>query len=72
MTTWPFFWCLEPRAQALLMQYYYDNFGERLYIPPPLPNIPVKEWKVTLSESQDEIDRIMRLRPQPKRAGWRG
>ena len=53
----PLFWRLTPEKQAKLMQYYWDNFGLRLEIPPEPKDIK------TNIEDVEEIDKIMRGKP---------
>ena len=68
-TTWPLFWCLKPKCLAKLIQWYWDNYGFLLEIPPPLDGISID----TAFESLEEIDRLMRQKPHyPKGVKWRG
>ncbi len=40
MTGNTLFWSLKPETQAALMQWQYDNYGEKMDIPtPPMTNI---------------------------------
>jgi len=52
--TWPLWWCLEPEAQVLLMQYQWDTYGFKLTIPPR------PSHSTTEMESTEEIDILMR------------
>lgn len=60
---WPFWWHLEPAAQALLMQFQWDTYGFRLQIPLELGHGRVD----TEIESPEEIDQIMRQAPSRSR-----
>lgn len=62
---WPLFWCLPIETQARLMQWYWDEFGHNLPIPAAPGQTPA-EWKVTLEESHEDIDLLMREKPRPK------
>lgn len=57
-TVTPLFWCLKVNQQAALMQFYYDQFGTCLDIPKVPMDMP---HKIPVSESTEEIERIMRL-----------
>lgn len=65
---YPLFWLLKPADQAKLMQYYWDNFGEKLDIP-PYPGVSKAAWLVAMGEADPEIERLMK---QPPRAEGRG
>lgn len=68
-TTWPLFWCLKPKDQTKLKQWQWDNYGFRLEIPPLTSDTHI----VTVLESPEEIDRIIRQKPHyPKGVKWRG
>lgn len=57
--TWPLWWHLEPAAQALLMQFQWDNYKYHIEIP-PLPGSKID----TEIESPEEIDSLMRQAPR--------
>ena len=57
---WPLWWHLEPEAQALLMEYQWDNWGLRLDTPP----LVGETYVVTFLKSPEEIDRLMRQPPR--------
>ena len=64
---WPLFWCLKPEDQAKLMQYQWDNYGgDKLEIPAPMRTSEAA-WQSVMLENSDEIDRLMRQAPNPKR-----
>ena len=52
----PLFWRLTPENQVKLMQFYWDNFGLRLEIPPEPKDTHIE----TILEPPEEIDKIMR------------
>ncbi|MBA7577414.1 hypothetical protein ES708_19266 [subsurface metagenome] len=60
---YPLFWCLSPAAQARLMQWYWDNYGLHLSIPPRLGETHVPPH----IESVEEIDWLMRQPPKLRR-----
>lgn len=65
-TTWPLWECLSPGALVLLIQFQWDNYGEKL---------DLLFWRDAYREveSLEEIDRLMRQKPHyPKGAGQRG
>lgn len=64
--TWPLFWCLEPKAQAALMLFQFQNYGTKLDIPAP-PQTSRGVWLNTQLENADEIERIMRRAPSRSR-----
>ena len=65
MTT--LFWRISAQAQALLMRYQYNNYGEKLEIPPP-PGTSKGVWLTVQVENSEEIDKLMRQRPKsPKK-----
>ena len=67
--TWPLFWCLSPESQALLMNYQYDTYETKMDIPPDrVDGVQVK----TSPDIPEEFDRVMRKKPRPGGAGWRG
>ena len=49
-------------AQAKLMQYPFDEFGTNLAIP-PAPDTSSK-WKPTITETSEDIEKIMQERPR--------
>ena len=63
---WPLFWCLEPKAQALLMQYQWDNYELKLAISAP-PRTSKGAWFNVQLENSEEIDRLMRQPPSRSR-----
>ena len=67
---WPLFWCLkvdrQAEIQAKLMQYQWDNYGEKLEIPTP-PGTSDGVWLTVELENAEEIDRIMRQAPKKQR-----
>ena len=60
---WPIFWCLEPGAQALLMQFQWNEYGYRLEV----PRLPKDTHIDTEIESPEEIGKIMRQAPSKSR-----
>ena len=68
VSDYPLFWLLKPADQARLMQFYYDNFGERLEIP-PYPGVSKAAWIASWDEVEPELERRMK---QPPRAEGRG
>ena len=60
---WPIWWCLEPAAQAALMQFQWDKYGYHLQIP-PMPDFARVDTKL---ESLEEIGREMRKAPSRSR-----
>ena len=61
---WTLFWCLEPAAQAALMQYQWQNYGTKLDIATP----PTQGVRVTGElENSSEIDRLIRQPPSRSR-----
>ena len=63
---WPLFWCLESETQAALIQWQWDNYGERLKIPTP-PMTSKAVWGVVVEENSEEIDRLIRQAPSRSR-----
>ena len=62
----PLFWSLKPETQAALIQFHWDNYGERLQI--PTPTMTSKGvWLTVEMESAEEIDRLMRQPPSRSR-----
>jgi len=64
----PLWYCLESAVQAKLMMYQWDNYGKKLKITAS----PGASQGVSFSVEQEgleEIDRIMRQAPNPKRLG---
>ena len=59
---WPLFWCLEPKSQAMLIQYQWDNYDLKLSIPP----MPDSKFDTKL-ESPEEVDKLMRQSPSRSR-----
>lgn len=57
--TWPLFWCLKPEDQAKLMQFQWDNHGDKLEIPAP-GRTSEAAWQAVMLENSEEIDRLMR------------
>lgn len=57
---WPLWWCLEPDAQAALMQLQWDLYGYRLQIP-ALPGPGYLDLEL---ESPEKIAKIMRRTPR--------
>ena len=57
---WPLWWCLEPEAQAALMQYEWNEYGYHLQIPP----MPSHGYIDTEIESPEEIGRIIKRPPR--------
>lgn len=62
----PVFWCLSAKSQAALMQFQYDEHGERLDIPTP-PQTSRGTWLTVVGETSEEIDKIMRQPPSKSR-----
>ena len=58
------FWKLSPETQAALMQYQWDQYGEKLNIPPE-PKEPVHEIPIHVDE---DIDKFMRQAPSRSRS----
>lgn len=63
MIAWPLFWCLESEAQALLMQFQWDTYGQILEVPSP-PQTSQGVWLAVQMENSEEIARLMK---QPTR-----
>ncbi len=59
------FWLLSAEAQAALMQAHYDEAGERLK-EPPAPDTS-NNWETRVSETSDEIGKIMSEKPRGQR-----
>jgi len=57
---WPIWWCLEPEAQAVLMQYEWEKYGYHLTIPPMQDHSHIN----TKLESSRELERLMRQPPR--------
>ena len=60
---WPLFWCLESNCQAKLMQWQWDNYGQKIEIPAP-PRTSKAAWQAVQVENSDEIDRLIRKPPR--------
>ena len=56
------FWYLKPETQARLLQWQFDNYGEKLDIPTP-PMTSKGVWLTVEMESAEEIDRLIRQPP---------
>ncbi len=62
----PLFWCLEPKAEAALMQYQWDTYGEKLEIStPPMTSNAV--WSAVEMGNAEEIDKLVRQSPSRSR-----
>ena len=59
------FWELSVSEQAKLMQYQWDNYGEKLDLPPE-PKEPGSTWDSISLESIEKIDKLMRRKPRHK------
>ena len=63
---YPLWWRLSAAAQAKLMQYQWDNYGEILDIPKPTQTSK-GVWMSVQLENLEEISRIMRQAPSRSR-----
>ncbi len=63
---WPLFWCLEPKAQAVLMIFQLETYGMKLEIPTP-PQTSKGAWLNVQIENSEEIDKLMRQAPKHQR-----
>jgi len=55
----PLFWSLKPETQARLLQWQFDNYGEKLGIP-TLPMTSKGVWLAVEMESAEEINHLIR------------
>ena len=60
----PLFWMLKPAAQAALMQFYYENFGEKLDIPKYPEHIKPSP---VIDEGKSELEHLMKKKPHSPR-----
>ena len=61
----PIFWLLSAQAQAALMEAHYNDDGTKLNI--PLAQGTSSDWDTSVSESLEDIDKIMREAPRHQR-----
>lgn len=57
-------WCLDPEQQAALIQFQWDNYHEKLEIPPMTYK---GVWLEVAIENPSEIGRLMRQPPSRSR-----
>jgi len=62
----PLFWELSAKAQAALMEYNWETYGEKMEVPSAPRQEPVT-FPIVVEEDIEEIDKLMRQAPSTSR-----